>query len=253
MYARIADISKPKKCVSAPCHKCDGEGRLEWYGHVDGGICFRCGGSKVDPQIREFGFPADWSDERCEQWLADHERKVEARRQKAEAKREAKWYECRAANFAAHDGLESAFECLDSAGDIGATLGSIMAKVWNYQLSEAQAQAIIRGAERIRAKNETQKEPVPVGDSITVEGVVLGVKLSENDYGTQWKMLVEGEGGWKVWASVPKSAWAPAEDGGESRMLAEKGVAVSFVASVERSHDDPAFGIARRPRKFSLK
>ena len=28
-----------------PCHKCNGEGRIPYYGHVKGGECFACGGT----------------------------------------------------------------------------------------------------------------------------------------------------------------------------------------------------------------
>ena len=32
-----------------PCRRCDGHGELPQFRHVQNGVCFRCGGSKIDP------------------------------------------------------------------------------------------------------------------------------------------------------------------------------------------------------------
>lgn len=32
-----------------PCSRCFGQGRLAAYWYVDGGVCFRCGGSGIEP------------------------------------------------------------------------------------------------------------------------------------------------------------------------------------------------------------
>lgn len=35
------------------CPRCGGEGEIHAYWHVEGGVCFRCGGSGVDPSAPE--------------------------------------------------------------------------------------------------------------------------------------------------------------------------------------------------------
>ena len=36
-----------KTTIEVPCSKCDGKGRINGFGHIERGICFRCNGSKT--------------------------------------------------------------------------------------------------------------------------------------------------------------------------------------------------------------
>lgn len=33
-----------------PCPRCSGRGHFDAYAHIDGGRCFRCGGTGIDPR-----------------------------------------------------------------------------------------------------------------------------------------------------------------------------------------------------------
>lgn len=83
-----ANIAKPQRLVNIPCTRCDGVGgNIRWPNFT----CFRCGGFKVDPTIRDWAFPHGWDDNQCDQFLAKKEAQAQARRDKAEAKRRAEW------------------------------------------------------------------------------------------------------------------------------------------------------------------
>lgn len=63
------------KIARVNCDRCGGRGLYHTYG-----TCFRCGGAKVDPTIRAWAFPADWTDEECAEWdTAREERNRKAR------------------------------------------------------------------------------------------------------------------------------------------------------------------------------
>lgn len=42
--------------MARPCPRCGGCGTIAFYGHVENGCCFRCGGSGMDPETPGF-FP----------------------------------------------------------------------------------------------------------------------------------------------------------------------------------------------------
>lgn len=39
--------------VAMPCSRCAGQGRIAQFQHRNGGECFRCGATGIDPQMRE--------------------------------------------------------------------------------------------------------------------------------------------------------------------------------------------------------
>jgi|GEM_PF-3079553 len=43
------------RTTSDPCGRCGGSGYLPQYRHVEGGVCFRCRGSGIDPGGRRGG------------------------------------------------------------------------------------------------------------------------------------------------------------------------------------------------------
>lgn len=97
---------------------------------------------------------------------------------------------------------------------------------------------VMANRDRIAAEREAEKQaalPCPKG-RIVVEGTVLTVKEVEGAYGTTLKMLVKNKDGWTVWGSVP------------SGLQAERGMTVTFKATVEPSKDDPKHGFFSRPK-----
>lgn len=42
----------------ATCRRCGGQGRIEHYRHVEGGVCFRCRGTGIEPGTHEPYVPA---------------------------------------------------------------------------------------------------------------------------------------------------------------------------------------------------
>lgn len=59
------------------CRRCGGNGVIPHFGHVDGGVCFECGGSGRS------------SDHVFKVYTAEYEKKLEERRAKAQAKKDA--------------------------------------------------------------------------------------------------------------------------------------------------------------------
>lgn len=128
-------------------------------------------------------------------------------------------------------------------------------------LSDRQFDAIVaavaRDADRaaeIAARPVEILANVPTG-TVTLEGEILTTKWQDSDYGSTLKMLVKVEtdaGAFKVWGSVPRALQGHYEtvDGRHGVLVGEagRGDVVTFTATVERSHDDPAFGFFKRPR-----
>lgn len=113
---------------------------------------------------------------------------------------------------------------------------------------DAIVAAVVRDAEREAQRAEREAlalppMPVPEGNGLAIEGIVLATRWDDGYYGSTYKMLVEVtvEGGvYRLWGSVP-AAIDP-----------DKGDVVRFVANVERSSDDEAFGFYKRPRKAEV-
>lgn len=124
--------------------------------------------------------------------------------------------------------------------------------------------------------------PVPAG-RYTVRGEVLSTKAVDSFYGTQLKMLVKDETGFKVYGSIPgnlelvtgpvreylpQSEVRYYEERGNGRMGQdadgryyleyetqrglERGDKVEFYATLTPSDDDPKFGFFKRPAKARL-
>jgi len=117
-------------------------------------------------------------------------------------------------------------------------------------ISDRQIDAIARAFERdgekeaerfVRELNATPKVPLPEGKRLLVVGVIKSLKTQDSDYGIQFKMLVEGEGGWRVWLTKPNAI-----------ADAEVGDTISFNADIIRSRDDEFFGFGKRPTKAMI-
>lgn len=115
--------------------------------------------------------------------------------------------------------------------------------IQGQMLTERQISAVGTAIER-EARINVQRAastPCPVGNGITIEGLIVSV-CEERTYYTysgeiQTKMLVKCDGGFKVWVSAPRSLGR-----------VDRGRKVRFVANVSRSRDDESFGFAKRPR-----
>jgi hypothetical protein len=130
------------------------------------------------------------------------------------------------------------------------TLCDIVGKLVKYgSLSEKQMafvkslanecmnfKAIKAEKERKLAEERANSEPCPTG-RVVITGEIVSSKAVESYYGTQYKMLVKDDRGFKVWGTVP------------SAICGTKGNRVEFTATVEPSKDDEYFGFYKRPTK----
>ncbi|MEV7123969.1 hypothetical protein [Kitasatospora griseola] len=101
-----------------------------------------------------------------------------------------------------------------------------------------------------RAEEAATAGPVPTG-TVVVSGEIVLAKYEDTNFGSggRFKMLVRGEGGWRVWSTVP-AALIPVIRSTTTSDL--RGRLVTFTADVTVSPKDPAFGFAKRPRKAAF-
>lgn len=128
------------------------------------------------------------------------------------------------------------------------TISDIVSKLVRYgSVSERQLAFVrvlldkILARKEIEAKRAAEAEaaaPVPVVNGrMVIVGKVLSTKVQEGRFGSQLKMLVQADSGFKVWGTVPSS------------LTVERGDRVQFEAAVTPSNDDPKFGFFSRPSK----
>ena len=123
-----------------------------------------------------------------------------------------------------------------------ATVRKIMA---NFKEREAK-RAAARDAEHAAAA------PCPSGRT-EITGTIISTDLRENAFGSQWKMLVRDDSGFKVWGSVPSKLFEIcAEDDVWPHGKDLKGKRITFTAAVEVSDRDEKFGFFKRPTKTKL-
>ena len=224
---------KPRKTTPIPCTRCGGGGYVNSV--VEGGICFRCRGSKTDPKVYDWTFPADWTAEDVTAFLAEQDRKAADRRAKKDAARlaaeEATW-DRNVSNCPALAAL--------AAADVAPEL---CRKARRYQMTakqESYAAALLDRHQATVAREEASAArraagvSVPAG-KVRIVGTVAGFKLQESRFGTTEKMIVRSDEGWAVYVTVP-AGMAPA-----------RGDTVEFSATVTISDRDPLFGFASRP------
>jgi hypothetical protein len=139
-------------------------------------------------------------------------------------------------------------------------------------LTEKQRDAVLRGIER-RAEREVERaeraaemgDPAPapaVEGRIVVEGRLLSTKTQEGYYGSELKMLVLDDRGFKVWSTAPGviideafelARKAGKSDGGVAGALREgMKIRVRFTVTVTRSKDDETFAFGKRPSKAQV-
>lgn len=94
-----------------------------------------------------------------------------------------------------------------------------------------------KALEEERAREYANAEEVPEG-RLEVSGEILALKTQDGYFGPEHKMLIKDKRGFKLWGTRPSSLYG-----------VERGDHVSFMATAERSSDDPKFGFYKRPTK----
>ena len=219
---RVRDITKPTKCLGVPCQRCCGKGVYHTYG-----TCFRCGGYGQDPTEREWGFPADWTDQQIEEWQAKRLARLEANRlrraTKAQAERDRIWNE-NVARFPQIEGIHKAYwEGLvtrkyipewglpedESAYQVVRLMPEfccdILEKARKFPISEKQVaameSALAQTLERVdlqaalAAEDEGRDFLAPVGDKIDQRMVVKVATAVDTQYGLSRLVVFEAADG----------------------------------------------------------
>lgn len=244
------------------CGKCAGTGYIRAFGHVDAGLCYDCRAYRSTYQVT--------STVGKERAKAVKRAKARVKAERAHLRKFAKLEQDRAAELARFTTgfpiinlvLETRGEGLEKALNLGGWQAERITALWIYaqnglELDEVERAALILTqavAEKMVAEataagwaqTET-REDVPTADGLVITGRVVTVTTRESRYGTTWKMVLEAEGGFKLWGTIP----APALKAVDSPQdLREK--LVTFTANVEPSGDDPKFGFFSRPRKITV-
>lgn len=255
-FSRLSGVTKPSKTVVCRCHRCGGGGVVPPWGQ-----CFRCGGNGRDPQDRDYGFPQDWSDEQCQQWLDRKAAVSEARRQANSAKRLAAAAAVFAQNLAACPALAPfrEFVLFDSADIPKSRWPAIVRhatrweatfirdterKAHRYALTEKQiavCNAIVERVSERAAKAAAEAETLVDAPSgrCEITGEVVSVKEYESEYGVVTKILVSCQG-YKVFGTAPRSIVADIE----------RGDRVTITATIQPK--ERGFATYSRPTKASL-
>lgn len=131
--------------------------------------------------------------------------------------------------------------------------GSLSEGQWKFLASLLEQQPWNTVEQRIaelEAKREAERAAgtaAPEGRTV-VTGEIVSTKMQDGNFGTQFKMLVKADDGYKVWSVIPRQLWA--QDGVTIENL--KGKRVEFVATLKRSDDDETFAFGSRPAKGKL-
>lgn len=243
-----ANVTKPSQCVVERCDRCGGSGVYHIWG-----TCFRCGGNGKDPTYRGWGFPQDWTDEQCQQFLDAREQRLEKARNARAAKKTAK-------ELAIYNANREAYPVLDQFNDtsgsgwpirreglserLSPVVQDILSKAIRFPLSANQAGVLEKALADIAARDarreaERAAAKTPEAGRRVVEGVVVSLKESHLNVGyrrtvTQIKALVKCDG-YKLFGTVPAAIVRDAKVGDTVR----------FTATVEPK--EPGFGFFSRP------
>lgn len=268
------------------CRRCGGTGHYMFDGFDS--ICYAC------HNVYEYRLGDTFASEvEAKAWCEAKARRAARREAKRDQERLAKL----AKRSAAWDALEAAHpdvwalltsvvnvRALDkpegdiypSAKERSGFLLSLADKLWRLdetQYTERQIEALQNMAVKRQAdKVEAAAHPAPVG-RVVVTGEVVGAKTRETDYGTQYKITVKDDRGFRVYVSIPKAQadqaydeyFSEAEAHGASRYdfgpecwflgaqgtdePGVKGRRITFTATLERSQDDESFAFGSRPTK----
>lgn len=216
----------------APCPRCGGAGGSSAWTFT-GWVCFECSGRGIG----EVKTGRLYTAERLAKLNATQAKREAKRAEAARIENERREAEAAAARtlfVEAHAQLIEAarglvrdsfvYDLLRKLDEFGS---------WTPAQIAAVEKSIARAAEKAAAAD------VPAG-RVTVEGSVLKTEWKDSSFGMVHKMLVKADAGYLVWGTVPGS------------LVCERGDRVRFVATVERSIDDPKFGFFKRPSRAEV-
>jgi hypothetical protein len=257
------------------CKRCGGEGHYSHNGEHS--RCYEC--DNTSAKLGEY-----ISDDRkdAEKWChvralakANRERKAEEARLKLVAARDARVEALKATDPEVVALLQKTYDDENEAynsGDYAVIertnpfLRQMAGKLFNAGekgLTENMVAAVRKNVVWAAEKAEADAaKPAVVEGRRVVTGKVVSTKAVEGDYGTSYKMLVEEEGGARVFGSIPNALWDEVEFLGAYRKLAWNetdgvmrklvGMELTFTATVEASSKDKSFGFFKRPAKASV-
>lgn len=132
---------------------------------------------------------------------------------------------------------------VDTAVDIIRKLvryGDLSEKQWAF-LGKLIDQ--IENADEVQAKREAEAAAAPDAPEgrTVVKGTILSVQVRDGYWGSEVKMLVKADEGFKVWSTLPSAI-----------SEAEKGDRIEFTVTLKRSDDDRSFAFGSRPSKASI-
>lgn len=152
--------------------------------------------------------------------------------------------------------------------NFGIFINDVAAKFRQYgKLTDKQVTAVCKAieAETIRAEikaAQALKDAQMVAEGVaaptgkaTVTGEVVFAEMRDGNYGTEYKMLVVTEDGWKYWGTIPanilRDVWANIEPGqGIKNYL--KGKIVTLTATFTPKATEPMFAFVNRPTKAKI-
>lgn len=218
------------------CPRCGGSGRMPYM--VDAGRCWGpCGGNPNYSRTVTVG-------------QVRHAEQLRVKRANASLRAEAKaqhaWDHFLAEAEAAGYGQWARAHEIDSE-----FISSMVTRVRaGKQLSDKQVTA---GAEALhhqltrsqrQAEAEAAKAELPALEEgrRVLTGAVASTKLHESQYGNSFKMVLQLDGGHRVWGTIPNSLM-------EEHRVPPVGTRVQLTATVTRSDDDHTFGFFKRPAK----
>lgn len=141
-------------------------------------------------------------------------------------------------------GLPADGTYLGNLGVLARQGGLIETRHWGLLASAPAAYARAMGqiAERAaRAEERAAAAPVPTG-KVCIEAEVVSIREIDGDYGLQHKMMLRGEGGWRLYGTVP----------GALVGALQVGQRVRFSATIEAARDDATMGFYKRPTKAEV-
>ena len=246
------------------CRRCGGTGHYSFNGFDS--ICYECGNAayaKLGTCVGDLeGAQADATKRRKGREARDRAR--EKKRLALLAQRETAQLKIKESNPAVYEFLMKD-ETLESRSSFVAQMAHLLqfeigGKRFMSEKMIAAVEKII-AADAERAVIDAAKAPVVAGRRV-VTGKVVSTKSYDSQYGTAYKMLVEEEGGARVFGSIPGALWDEVEFLGAYRkhawnetdgvMTKLVGMEVTFTATVEASDNDKSFGFFKRPDKASI-
>ncbi len=113
---------------------------------------------------------------------------------------------------------------------------------------EAKAE---RDAEK--AADDAKRADAPRG-RVEIIGTVERLTTRDGNYGTEYKMIIETDEGWRLWVTQPQSLFDIPEDDGDYDRLRSiiEGERVEMTVTVTPADDDPKFAFGKRPANAHL-